>query len=110
MNRHQLGIQTARQLRTTEHALDQALAESLLLGHQLVSGRAPAGFAASVGQEALVTLVRSVVSLTEARQGIIMSHDQLDAVSREQGVRWRLDGPLETKPARPMTVPLAAVA
>ena len=47
-NKHQAGIQIARQLRTTEHAVDDALAEMFRLGARMIEGRKAANLAAAL--------------------------------------------------------------
>lgn len=97
-NKHEAGVQIARQLRTTEHALDTALAEMFRLGAQMIEGRKTAKFAAAVGQESLSELVSGLSALTLARKATVATHSGLLEVAGEHGVVWRLDGTTESKP------------
>lgn len=97
-NKH-LSARIARRLQIAEHAVDQAMIE----------GRTDAGFAAEVGQPALLNMVRGLSQLAEAR-GAVEGHGGLAAVASAHDLGWRLDGPIKEKP-RPVvvgTVPAAA--
>jgi hypothetical protein len=97
-NRHEAGVQIARQLRTTEHAVDNALAEMFRLGARMIEGRKTANFAAAVGQDSLTELVGGLSALNAARMATIAAHGGLLEVAQEHGVAWRMDGATESKP------------
>ena len=107
--KHQVGTRAARQLRTTERKIDEAIAEAMMLGHQMVLGRTEAGFAAAVGQDALTSLIGGLELLSHARGAVIKTHDRLLDVAEEQGVRWRMDGPTESKPDDRIRKPTAVL-
>jgi hypothetical protein len=111
-NKHEAGLQIARQLRTAEHAVDNALAEMFRLGARMVEGRKAANLAAAVGQESLAEVVQGLSALTAARRSAIAAHGGLLDIADEHGVGWRLDGPTESKPVpySPPTGTLSVVA
>lgn len=98
-NKREAGVHIARQLQTTEHAVDNALAEMFRLGARMVEGRRSANLAAAVGQDSLSELVDGLSALNVARIATIATHGSLLDVAEQHGVRWRLDGPTESKPA-----------
>lgn len=109
-NKHEAGIQIARQLRTTEHAVDSALAEMFRLGARMIEGRKAASLAAAVGQESLSDIVNGLSALNTARIATVSAHSGLLDVAEGHGVAWRLDGPTETKPVPIGSSPMAQLA
>lgn len=103
-NKH-VGVRIARRLQTAERAVDAALIETSALIQAMIEGRIDAGFAAEVGQLALVNMVRTLAQLAEARGAVIEGHAGLAAVAAAHDVGWRLEGPLEQK-----TTPVAVGA
>ncbi|NBW11231.1 MAG: hypothetical protein EBR82_24690 [Caulobacteraceae bacterium] len=97
-NKHETGIKIARQLRTTEHAVDTALAEMFRLGAQMVDGRKAANLAAAVGQDSLNEIVSGLSALNTARQATVAAHGGLLEVAQDHNVVWRMDGTTEEKP------------
>lgn len=97
-NKHEAGIQIARQLRTTEHAVDAALAEMFRLGARMIEGRKSANLAAAVGQSSLSEIVEGLSALNLARMATIAAHGGLLEVAEDHGVSWRMDGTTESKP------------
>ncbi len=97
-NKHEAGIQIARQLRTTEHAVDTAMAEMFRLGARMIEGRKMANMAAAIGQAGLTEIVAGVSALNAARVATITAHGDLLAVAEDHGVAWRMDGTTESKP------------
>ncbi len=97
-NKHEAGVQIARQLRTTEHAVDTALAEMFRLGARMIEGRKAANLAAAVGQDSLTEIVGGLAALNTARIAAIAAHGGLLDVAADHGVAWRLDGTTESKP------------
>lgn len=95
-NRH-VGVRIARRLQTTEHAVDKAMLETSALIQAMIEGRMDAGFAADVGQLALLNMVRGLSQLAEVRGTVIDGHQELAAVASAQGIGWYLEGPLEEK-------------
>ena len=111
-NKHEAGVRIARQLRTTEHAVDTALAEMFRLGAQMIDGRKAANLAAAVGQDSLTEIVAGLSALNTARQAAVAAHGGLLDVAQDHGVVWRMDGSSEQKPpvAGAVTGRLAVVA
>ena len=107
-NRH-VGVRIARRLQTTEHAVDKAMVETSALIQAMIEGRIDAGFAADVGQLALLNMVRSLNQLAQARGTVIDGHQALAEVASTQGVGWYLEGPLEEK-TKPVAVGAAVRA
>lgn len=103
-NTNRAGVHIARQLLTTEHAVDTALAEMFRLGARMIEGRKDAHLAAAVGQDSLTELVSGMSALNAARLATIAVHGGLLEVAGDHGVGWRLDGPTESKPV-PRTSP-----
>lgn len=100
MKTKHLSARIARRLQIAEHAVDQAMIE----------GQTDAGFAAEVGQPALLNMVRGLSPLAEARGAVVEGDGGLAAVASAHDLGWRLDGPIKEKP-RPVvvgTVPAAA--
>lgn len=95
-NRH-VGVRIARHLQTAEHAVDKAMVETTALIQAMIEGRAEAGFAADVGQPALVRMVRGLSQLANARGAVVEGHEALASVAAAQGVVWRMEGPFEEK-------------
>lgn len=104
-NRH-VGVRIARRLQTAEHAVDKALIETSALIQAMIEARKEAGYAADVGQTALLHMVRGLTRLAEARSAVVEGHEGLAVVAAHQGLGARFDGPLEEK-TRP--VPLTPV-
>lgn len=97
-NKHQAGSRIACQLRTTEHAVDNAMAEMFRLGTRMIEGRKAANFAAAVGQDSLAEIVGGLSALSEARRATIAAHGGLLEVAEDHNVVWRMDGTTESKP------------
>ena len=97
MNNRQVGVRIARRLQTTEHAVDKAMVETSALIQAMIEARSEAGFAAEVGQPALLDMVRGLSQLAEARGAVVEGHGSLAAVATAQGLGWRLEGPNEQK-------------
>lgn len=111
MTRNQTGVQVARGLRNSEHALDDAIAQTMRLGAEMLEGRKTARLAASVGQKALTDVIAGLGAMAAARDALISAHGELLQVADDHCVPWRLDGPTETKPAHPTgMLPAAANA
>jgi hypothetical protein len=108
MNHRHIGVRIARRLQTTEHAVDKALIETSALIQAMIEARAEAGYAADVGQTALIHMVRGLSQLAEARGAVVEGHEGLATIAARQGLGWRLDGPLEEKtrpvPLRPIEI------
>lgn len=97
MTKYQSGIQVARGLRHSEHALDEAIAHAMRLGADMVDARKASRFAACVGQNALAEVATSIQAMTTARAALIAAHAELKQVADEHHIPWRMDGPTETK-------------
>lgn len=98
MNKHQSGVKVARGLRSSEHALDDAIASTMRLGADMVEGRKAAQFAASIGQKALTDVMAGLGAMVAARDALISAHRELLLVADEHDIVWRMDGAAESKP------------
>lgn len=92
---------TARRLRTVEHSLDSAIADSSLLLHDLTRHRAEAGFAVQAGHQAVLSIHAAQAALVEARTQLVAAHDRLYREAKAMRVPITNVGPLEDKPDRP---------
>lgn len=110
MKNMHVGVRVARQVRTAEHAVDQAMIEVCRLVQTALEGRVEARLAAEVGQEALADMVRGLSQLTQVRGSVIASHDGLAQVADDHQVGWYLDGPREDKTGSGTTVAPFAIA
>jgi hypothetical protein len=90
-SRHQAGVKVARQLRTAENVVDEAMAETLRLGAVMLDARRAAGLGATLGQEALDEVLGAVAALNEARARIVSAHGRLTGIAEAENVRWRLE-------------------
>lgn len=108
-NKH-VSARIARRLQIAEHAVDKAMVETSALIQAMIEGRTDAGFAAEVGQPALLSMVLGLSRLADARGAVVEGHGGLAAVATAHDPGWRLDGPIEDKP-KPVvlgTLPVAA--
>lgn len=111
MRNMKVGVRVARQVRSAEHAVDQAMIEVARLVQTALEGRVEAQLAAEVGQEALANMVRGLSQLAEVRGAVIASHVDLAHVADEHQVGWYLDGPREDKTGTgPGVAPFAIAA
>lgn len=105
MKRAQVGARIARQIQTTEHAVDRAMVEASELLQTLLDGRRDAAVGADVGHAEISDVVVSLTHLNGARGLVVRSHSGLSEIADALGVSWRLEGPLEQKvPPAPMTI------
>jgi len=111
MKNMHVGVRVARQVRTAEHAVDQAMIEVSRLVQTALEGRVEARLAAEVGQEALANMVRGLSQLAEVRSAVIASHCELAHVADDHQVGWHMDGAQENKTVKPTGfAPVLAVA
>lgn len=98
MTKHmQVGVKIARQLRTAEHAVDQAMIEVCRLIQTSLEGRVEAHLAAEVGQAALEDIVTGLNQLAKVRASVASGHAGLLDVAETQQIGWRMDGMNEKK-------------
>ncbi|KJV40012.1 hypothetical protein VH88_12465 [Brevundimonas sp. KM4] len=106
-----VGVRVARQVRTAEHVVDQAMIEVSRLVQTALEGRVEARLAAEVGQKALANMVRGLSQLAEVRGAVIASHSELAQVADDHQVGWHMDGAHEDKTVKPTGfAPVLAVA
>ncbi|MDQ1154149.1 hypothetical protein [Brevundimonas sp. SORGH_AS_0993] len=96
-----VGVRVARQLRTAEHAIDQAMVEVCRLIQTSLEGRVESRLAAEVGQSALESIVAGLGQLTTVRASVVAGHADLATVAEDHGIGWRLEGVGEDKGTRP---------
>ncbi len=102
MRNMHVGVKVARQVRTAEHAIDQAMIEVCKLIQTSLEGRVEARLAAEVGQSALENIVAGLHQLAAVRGAVAAGHAGLSVVADEHQIGWRMDGMTEGK-ATPMT-------
>lgn len=106
MKRAQVGVRIARQIHTTEHAVDRAMVAASELLQAMLDGRRDAAVGADVGHAEISDVVASLAQLNGARGLVVRSHGGLAEVAEALGVAWRMEGGLEEK--RSTLTPLAA--
>ena len=97
MRNMNVGVKVARQVRTAEHAIDQAMIEVCKLIQTALEGRLEARLAAEVGQAALEDIVTGLNRLTTVRAAVAAGHAGLSTVADNHAIGWRLDGMSENK-------------
>lgn len=107
MKRAQVGVRIARQIHTTEHAVDRAMVAASELLRAMLDGRRDAAVGADVGHAEISDVVASLAQLNGARGLVVRSHGGLAQVADTLGVSWRMDGGMEQK-GPPTPMPLAA--
>ncbi|WP_292121314.1 hypothetical protein [Brevundimonas sp.] len=106
-----IGVRVARQVRTAEHAIDQAMIEVCKLIQTSLEGRVEARLAAEVGQSALEDIVTGLNHLAKVRATVASGHAGLFEVAEVHDIGWRMEGMGETKTsasAAPAVFPIAA--
>lgn len=83
-----------RDLNTSELELDQAIASSATLLATMVQSRLETKSPMAIGQAAVMRMVRSLGSLSDARTDLIRAHGELLKVGQERGAL--LDGDCPT--------------
>ncbi|WP_056614955.1 MULTISPECIES: hypothetical protein [unclassified Brevundimonas] len=105
MKRAQVGVRIARQIHTTEHAVDRAMVAASELLQTMLDGRRDAAVGADVGHAEISDVVASLAQLNGARGLVVRSHGGLAQMAETLGVSWRMEGPGEDKnPLAPMTI------
>lgn len=107
MKRAHVGVRIARQIYTTEHAVDRAMVAASELLQAMLDGRREAAVGADVGHAEISDVVASLAQLNGARGLVVRSHGGLAQVADTLGVSWRFGGPYEDKIPAART-PLAA--
>lgn len=107
MKRVQVGVRIARQIHTTEHAVDRAMVAASALLQTMLDGRRDAAVGADVGHAQISDVVASLAQLNGARGLVVRSHGGLAQVAESLGVSWRMDGGMEQK-GPPAPMPLVA--
>lgn len=107
MKRAHVGVRIARQIYTTEHAVDRAMVAASELLQTMLDGRREAAVGADVGHAEISDVVASLSQLNGARGLVVRSHGGLAQVADDLGISWRLAGPYEEK-APSVSTPLAA--
>lgn len=97
MKNIRMGVRVARDLQTAEHAVDAAMVATTTLIQTMLEARVDAHLAAEVGQSALTEIVTGLSRLNDVRQSVVAGHRALSEVAENQGIGWRMEGPLEEK-------------
>ena len=86
MQRKIIGHRVADQLFAAEAAIDGALAAVATLTAMLPNARIQARLSAVVGQGVFDCSSQTIAALTEARRGIVATHNQLSGVQHSVGL------------------------
>ena len=97
MRNMQVGVRVARQVRTAEHAIDQAMIEVCRLVQTSLEGRVESRLAAEVGQSAIEHISSGLGQLATVRASIVAGHADLATVADDHGIGWRMEGMGEAK-------------
>ena len=77
MKNMQVGVRVARQVRTAEHAIDQAMIEVCRLVQTSLEGRVESRLAAEVGQAAIEHIIAGLGQLATVRASVEGSLERL---------------------------------
>lgn len=97
MRNMQVGVRVARQVRTAEHAIDQAMIEVCRLVQTSLEGRVESRLAAEVGQSAIEHIIAGLGQLAAVRASVVAGHADLATVADVHGIGWRMEGMGESK-------------
>lgn len=97
MENTMMGVAIARQIQSTEKAVDAAMMETSSLVRVMLEGRLEAKLAAEVGHAELSDVVAGLGQLAQARGLVVQSHRGLAVIADDLGYRWKMAGPLERK-------------
>jgi hypothetical protein len=81
----------AKQLWTTEAAIDGALVEASTLMRDMIQGRTDLKLSATFGDEAHVKLMAAMQALTEARTAMVAVHGEMNEAQLRLGLRTRME-------------------
>lgn len=109
MRNMHVGVKVARQVRTAEHAIDQAMIEVCKLIQTSLEGRVEARLAAEVGQSALEDIIMGLDRLAAVRATVVAGHAGLLTVADEHQIGWRMDGMTEDKGKPPALATVGAL-
>ena len=97
--KNSFAVSMARNVRSVEHRLDDALAAAGDMLQNFAEGRRSARISAEVGQDALEHFTHCTHSLALARGALVRSHQAMAEAGLRMGMTWDDDGdPLEGKP------------
>jgi uncharacterized protein YjcR len=102
--------EVANQLFAAEAAIDVAIAEAAKLSALMPQARVNANLSAVVGQEAMSEASNTLCNLIQARSDIVKTHNALDAVKCEIGLRAMSMGGAVNKGAADRVLEVVAIA
>ena len=79
----------AKHVMEAEAAIDQAFVATARLAAYMPEARQTANVSAELGQDAFLTVSRTIQILSDARQGIVDTHQALAATQGKAGLRER---------------------
>ncbi len=97
MNVLRSGVRVARELQSTEKAVDNAMLAASGLIQAMLIARDEANVAAEVGHQQLTEVVAGLGHLNEVRGLVVRAHTGLATVADAGGIGWKMDGPYERK-------------
>ena len=92
----------AADIRALEHGLDDTLGRASQLLLTLAAGRPTSGLGVGAGQSGAEEIGHAINSLIAARGHVAGAHRKFERDARAAGIQWRMAGPLETKPDKPI--------
>jgi len=98
MDRVRVASAVADSLFATETAVEDALAQAVVLMRQMMDARRALGLSITVGDPALLRVTAAVDALGEAQREIVRAHGELETLGRTLGLPPLGFGPL-VKPA-----------
>lgn len=94
MDRATIATEVARDLTSTEEAVDAALAQSVRLMRRMMGARRELGLPVGMGEPALRSVMAAVSALGEAQRETSRTHRDLQALQRQLGLSTVTFGPL----------------
>lgn len=87
MDKARVASAVAEDLFATEIAVEDALARAVLLMRRMMDARRALGLSPTIGDPALRRVSAAVTALGEAQREIVRTHDELERVRQEVGLR-----------------------
>jgi fumarate hydratase class II len=94
--------QVSDRLLAAEQAIDAAISAAAELSAVMPTARYNARLSAVIGQDAMTSAAKSLLTLIEARNQIVETHGMLDDVKNQIGLRERAVGGGMLKPGAPL--------
>ena len=94
MDRALVASAVADSLFSTEAAVEEALAQAVVLMRQMMDARRALGLSVADGDPALQRVTAAVQALGEAQREIVRTHGELETLGRDMGLSALGFGPL----------------